>query len=67
LPLLSEAKSLKVAQGTIRLKSTLIRLVLVMARHEAGPCEGRLNSRTTFSSDVQMRVGKQLLAAKKRD
>jgi hypothetical protein len=40
-------------------------MVLVMARREAGPCEQRLNSRATFSDDIQMRVGKQLLAAKK--
>jgi hypothetical protein len=44
------AKSLKLAQGTIRLEST------VMARREAGPCECRTNSRATFSGDTQMRV-----------
>jgi hypothetical protein len=36
-----------------------------MIRKEAGPCEGRPNSRATFSDDAQMRIGKKLLAAKK--
>ncbi len=36
-----------------------------MVRLEAGPCEQRLNSRVTSSGNTQMRVGKQLLAAKK--
>jgi hypothetical protein len=40
-------------------------MVLVMARQEANPCEQRLNSRATFSDDAQLRVGKQLLVAKK--
>jgi hypothetical protein len=39
-------------------------MVLMIARREAGPCEWRLSSRATFSEDAQMRVGKQLLAAK---
>ncbi len=40
-------------------------MVLVMAKQEAGPCEWRRNSRAAFFEDAQMRVGKQLLAAKK--
>jgi hypothetical protein len=40
-------------------------MVLMMAKQEAGPCEKKeLNSRATFPEDAQMRVGKQLLAAK---
>jgi hypothetical protein len=37
----------------------------VIARLEAGPCDQWLNSRATFSDDIQMRVGKQLLAGKR--
>jgi hypothetical protein len=40
-------------------------MVLVMARREAGLCERKLNTRAICSKDAQMRVGKQLLAAKK--
>jgi hypothetical protein len=36
-----------------------------MAKQEAGPCEGRPNSRAISFDDAQMRVGKQLSAAKK--
>jgi hypothetical protein len=39
-------------------------MVLVIARQKNGPCEQKPNSRATFSEDAQMRVGKQLMAAK---
>jgi hypothetical protein len=39
-------------------------MVLMISRREAGQCEQRPNSRATISEDAQMRVGKQLLAAK---
>jgi hypothetical protein len=35
-----------------------------MARQETGPQKRTLNSRATFSKDAQMRVGKQLQAAR---
>jgi hypothetical protein len=41
-------------------------MILVIARWEAGTCKRRPNSRATFSEDADMRVGKQLEAAKKR-
>jgi hypothetical protein len=41
-------------------------MVLVIARWEAGPFKSRPNSRVVFSEDAEMRVGKQLKAAKKR-
>ncbi len=44
---------------------TTDQIILVIAMREAGPCERRPNSRATFSEDAQMRVRKQLLAAKK--
>jgi hypothetical protein len=38
---------------------------LMMARREAGSCGQRPNSGATLSDDAQMRVGKQLVVAKK--
>jgi hypothetical protein len=40
-------------------------MVLKIAWKEVCPCEQRPNSRATLSEDTQMRVGNQLLTARK--
>jgi hypothetical protein len=62
--LLSEVKSLKTNSKDYQARFHSDQMVLMISRREAGQCEQRLNSRATISEDAQMRVGKQLLAAK---
>jgi hypothetical protein len=64
LVLVTGGQSFKTSSRDYQAQVHSDQMVLVIARLEVGPCEQKSKSKARFSEDAQIRVGKQLKAAK---